>query len=110
MIENQIEKISEGKFRLVLEEKTHLYLMNLMNGLSQGMLNEYGHPVNENLYHTMLARVVSSHFYKTINEIPVQGFVTIDVVQGNIITTISLGNIPNEDGTVIKLDGVLYNK
>lgn len=84
--------------------------MNLMNGLSHGMLDEYGQPANENLYHAMLARVVSSHFYKTINEIPIHGFVSIDVVQGNVVTTISLGNIPNEDGTVIKLDGVLYNK
>lgn len=84
--------------------------MNLMNGLSQGLLNEYGQPVNEHLYHTMLSRVISSHYYKTINVIPVQGFITIDVIQGSVITTISLGNIPNEDGTYTKLDGVLYNK
>lgn len=103
------EKIQDGKYLAKVENTEILnYVTQIVNEISLGEMNEYLDVNNEGLIESMLARLISSYFFKDktvkYNE---NGFSIIIVEIGTIKLRLSVGKLNGENDKLFRVTGVM---
>lgn len=106
----QFEKYGSG-YKTTLPQKVVDAIKGMMIAISNDMLNEYSVYLNEMLENQLIARYVSSVFFRTEGvHLLDSGFIVVDVIYDNRQIKVSMGKVAVGENKYELVSGILYNK